>query len=361
MIDLRSDTFSLPSEPLRNFLTHAEVGDDYYGEDRSVNRLEDYCIELFGKEAALFTTTGMLANNLAIAAQVPRGNEIITEYNYHINLYESAQYASLCQIVTNARETGDGVLRVEDVERAIRSKPRDPLYAQVRLVSIENTISSRGGKVFPFSELQRLRSFTQQQGVRLHMDGVRIFNAHVKTGIALASYAREVDTLSIAFSKGLGAPFGAVLLGPGDVIQQARRLRVWYGSGFHKVGFQAAAALFALTQQMDQITEDHRLAKLLADQLFLRARIFIDPEEVETNIVHLDLADSGIEACHFEQKCRERGLLVMIFPPNIIRMVVCRNVNEQDILEASNVLAAVSRELFAETKGLAVAHRTQKW
>jgi threonine aldolase len=164
MIDLRSDTCTLPSPEMREHVIHAEVGDDYYGEDKSVNRLESYCRELFGKEAALFVTSGMLANQLAIITQVEPGNEVITEYNYHINLYESAQYAAFCRVVINGRETIDGVLRVEDVIRAIESKPRESAYAQATLVSIENTIGSRQGKIFPLEEIRALRAFTHSRG-----------------------------------------------------------------------------------------------------------------------------------------------------------------------------------------------------
>lgn len=345
MIDLRSDTFTLPSPEMRSHMAQAEVGDDYYGEDKSANRLEGYCRELFGKEAALFTTSGMLANQLAVASQVTRGNEFVTEYNYHINLYESAQYASLAQVILNGRETDDGVLRVEDVRRAIDSKPRENTYAQVELVSIENTINSRQGKVFPFDEIRRLRAFTQERGIRLHMDGARLLHAHVATGVALDAYAREVDTLGVCFSKSLGAPFGSVLMGPKEVIDRARRLRVWYGSGFHQIGIYAEAAYFALTMQFGRLREDHRLTKLLAERLALDPHLGVRPERVETNMVFIDLAGAGVGAEEFERRCREKGLLSLVFPPNKLRLVVCRNVTEADVLRAADILRAVGREV----------------
>jgi threonine aldolase len=348
MIDLRSDTFTLPSAEMRAHMAQAEVGDDYYGEDKSVNRLEDYCREVFGKEAAIFTTSGMLANQLAVISQTTPGNEFVTEYNYHINLYESAQYASFCHVVVNGRETADGVLRVEDVRRALDSKPRESTYAQVELVTIENTINSRQGKIFPFDEIQRLRVFTKDRGLRLHMDGARLLHAHIATGIPLDAYAREVDTLGICFSKSLGAPFGSILMGSKDVIDKARRYRVWYGSGFHQIGIYAEAAYFALTRQLPQLYEDHRLTKLLAERLASQSNLDVRPERVETNMIFIDLAKTGVDAEDFVRRCGERGLLVLVFPPNKIRLVVNRNVTEDGIFRAADILSTVGFEVSDE-------------
>jgi threonine aldolase len=332
---------------MREQMIFAEEGDDYYSEDKSVNRLQDYCKELFGKEDALFATTGMLANQLAVISQMKPGNELITEYTYHINLYESAQYACFCHVVLNGRETSDGILRAEDVRRAIESKPRESIYAQVELVTIENTINSSQGKVFPFPDIQSLRVFTHEHGLRLHMDGARLFNAHIATGISLAAYAAEVDTLSVCFSKSLGAPLGSLLLGPKDVIDRSRRFRMWHGSGFHQIGFCAEAAYFGLIQQLNQLTEDHRLAKLLAEKLATNPNFNVRPETVETNMVFLRLPDGGEVAREFEQRCRERGVLVFVFPPDQIRLVVCRNVNEGEIVRAAQVLNEIGYQMEA--------------
>ena len=338
MIDLRSDTFTLPSEEMREHIAGAEVGDDYYGEDKSVNRLEDYCKELFGKEDAIFTTTGMLANQLAIITQVSRGNEVILDYNSHMNLFESAQHAAFCQVVLNGRKTKDGVLRVTNVIEAVDSKPRESPYARVELVSIENTINSQAGKVFPFDEIQGLSAYTRKQGFRLHMDGARLFNAHAATGILLSDYAREVNTLTVCFSKGLGAPFGSMLLGSKEVIERARRFRVWYGSGFHQIGFCAEAAYFALTRQLDRLYEDNRLTKRLAEKLARRTDLGVDPSRVDTNMIFIDLAARGINAASFLRRCEAQGLLALTFLPGVVRLVVSRNVTETDINRAAEIL-----------------------
>jgi threonine aldolase len=341
MIDLRSDTFTLPSPEMRLHIAGAEVGDDYYREDKSVNRLQDYCKELFGKEDALFTTTGMLANQLTIISQVTRGNEVITEYGYHINLFESAQHAAFCHVVLNGRQTVDGVLRVADVISALESKPRESVYAQVQLVSIENTINSRQGKIFPFEEIRNLRQFTQRRDIRLHMDGARLFNAHVVTGTPLATYANEVDTLSVCFSKALGAPFGSMLLGPAEVIKRARRLRVWYGSGFHQIGVYAEAAYFALTRQLVRLAEDHRLTKLLSERLARLPELQVDPDRIETNMIFLDLSGLGVSTETFLNKCRQQGLLILGFLPNTVRLVISRGVTEEDMNQAADIIASV--------------------
>ncbi len=348
MIDLRSDTFTQPTPAMREHISRAEVGDDYYGEDKSANRLEDYCRELFGKEAAIFTTSGMLSNQLAVASQVAPGNELVTEYNYHINLYESAQYASLCGVLINGRETHDGVLRVADVAAAIASKPREDVYAQVELIAIENTINHRQGKIFPFEELQALHEFTAANGIRLHLDGARLFHAHVVNGIPLHEYASQADTVNVCFSKGLGAPFGSMMLGPRDVVDKARRLRVWHGSGFHQIGIYAEAAYYALTHHLESLAEDHRLTRLLAEELARRTDLGIDPSAVETNMIFIDLARLGCEPAEFENRCRDEGLLLLGFPPRMARLVICRNVNEVEVLSAAEILARVADEYLSK-------------
>lgn len=343
MIDLRSDTLTLPSAEMRWDLRDAAVGDDYYQEDPTVNRLEDCCCELFRTEAALFVPTGMLANQLAIATQVARGAEFITEYGYHVNLFESAQYASLCHVVLNGWRTADGVLRPSDVEQAIASKPRDAIYAQPQLVSIENTINSRQGKVFPLAVIEALRTLTRDRGLRLHLDGARIFNAHVATAIPLAEYAARVDTLTACFSKSLGAPFGSMLLGPRDVIDRARRLRVWYGAGVHQIGLVARAALFALTRHLPLLAEDHRRTTLLAEQIAACTDLGVRPAEVETNAIFLDFSTRPAAAAEFERQCYARGLRVALFTAGRVRLMVSRNVDDDDIRKAASIIIEVSR------------------
>jgi len=330
---------------MRVRIASAEVGDEYYGEDPSVRRLEEHCKALSGKEGALFCTTGMLANQLAIACQTSPGDEVVTEYGYHVHLYESGQYARFCQVVMNGRETEDGVLRASDIERAIASKPRERTYCQVALASLENTISGRQGKVFPFDALRQACEFTRAHGIRLHLDGARLLNAHVRTKIPVASYAEQTDTLSISFSKCLGAPLGSILLGPADVIERARRLRVWHGSGFHQIGFYAEAAYFALTQQLGRLEEDHRLTSLLADLLAEEPLLGVRPDTVETNMVYLNFQGRSVSAEQFRRLCEENGVLAFTVPVNCLRLVVSRKVDEDGIRTAARIICRLSKRL----------------
>jgi len=243
MIDLRSDTVTLPDKSMRKIIFSAEVGDDAYGEDKSVNILQDYCKELFQVEDALFVTSGMLSNRLAIMSQVEKGDEVITEYNYHINFFDSAAFASICNVVLNTIQTKNGIITCSDVKQVIDSKPRYYYFSQPKLVSIENTINGWVGKIFPIHEIKKLRLFTKESNMSIHLDGARIFNAHVETNIPLAEYAQQVDTMSICLSKGLGSPYGSVLMGKKEIIDKARRYRVWLGGGVHQVGFNAKNSL----------------------------------------------------------------------------------------------------------------------
>lgn len=325
----------------------ARVGDDYYGEDPAVNRLEAYCRDLFGKEDALFVSSGMMANQLAIAAQVERGAEFITEYGYHIHLFESAQYAAFANVVLNPWHTPDGVLKPADVEDAIHSKPREKLYAQAQLVSIENTINSRQGKIFPLSVIRELRAFTREHGLLLHLDGARIFNAHVATGIPLREYACQVDTMTACFSKGLGAPFGSILLGTRETIERARRLRVRLGGGLHQSGIMAEGAFLALSTQLDSLAEDHRRAALLAQRLALYGDFGVRPAEIETNTIFLDFSNRGWSVGDFERRCYERGLGLFAFPGRRVRLMVSRGVDDAQIMRAAEIIWEVSNELDA--------------
>lgn len=221
MIDLRSDTVTVPTPDMRRVLSKAEVGDDAYGEDKSVNNLQDYCKDLFQVEDALFVTSGMLANRLAMLTQTSPGDEVVTDYSYHINFFDSAAAAAICHVVFNTRNSDQGILTVEEVQKAFHSKPRYHHFAQIKLVSIENTINGYAGKIFPFEEIKKLRTYTTQKNILLHLDGARLFNAHIETKIPLHDYARQVDTLSVCFSKGLGAPFGSMLMGKKEIIEKA--------------------------------------------------------------------------------------------------------------------------------------------
>ena len=322
-------------------MLQAEVGDNAYGEDKAVEQLEAYCRALFGVEAALFVTSGMLANRLAFLAQTNPGDEVITEYNYHVHFFDSAPSVAVCQVVLNPLRTSDGVIRVPDVAAALHSKPRYYYFAQVKLVSIENTINGYSGKVYPYEEITRLHAWTQQHNINLHLDGARLFNAHVKTGIALSAYGQMVDSLSVCFSKGLGAPFGSMLMGSQALIDKAKRHKMWLGSGYHQIGFNAQAAYYALTHNIGRLQEDHDHAQLLAQILHELPEVTVAPDQVETNIVQLHLAPLAITAEQFCDACAQKGLLLFPWLPAVVRMVVNKNVSEADIHQAGTIIKNV--------------------
>ena len=345
MIDLRSDTLTLPTEEMRNVIANALVGDDCYREDSSVIQLEEYCKRLFHVEDALFVPTGTLANQLAIKSQVTEGNEVITETNYHINFYESASIAMLSRVVLHTCRTVDGILRVEHVEELIHSKPRGSFYAHPQLVSIENTINYYQGKIFPLKVIEQLYEFTREKNISLHMDGARLFNAHVATNIPLNDYAKFVDSLSVCFAKGLGAPFGSMLMGKKEVISKARIYRKQFGAGFHQIGMYAAAAMYALRHHISRLRIDHLLTKKLAMMLSKIEGLHVDPHAVETNMIFFHVNNFHISSSEFVDRCKKKGLLLFPWLPDEVRIVVSRNVNEKDIYEAANVIEAVCKEL----------------
>lgn len=338
MINLRSDTVTQPTDEMRETIARAPVGDDAYGEDKSVNRLQDYCKELFNVEDALFSTSGMLSNRLAILSQTSPGDEVVLDYNYHINFFDSAAAAAVCHVLLNNRQTENGILTVDEVETALNSKPRYHYFSQLKLVSIENTINGWVGKIFPMDEIRRLRTYTQKKFMGLHLDGARLFNAHIETHISLADYASQVDTLSFCFSKGLGAPFGSMLLGPKELIEKARRFRMWLGSGVHQIGFQAAAALYAIENNIPRLKQDHENARLLRDKLSNIDEIILNPNSGETNMIQFRFRDDRMDSGHFIEKCEEQGLLLFPWLPGIVRAVIHNGVTEKDILKAVHIL-----------------------
>ena len=340
IIDLRSDTTSLPTSNLVNEMTRAIVGDSAYGEDKAYNEFIEYCKNLFEVEDAIFVTSGMLVNRLAFLAQTDPGDEVITEYGYHVNFFDSAAMAKVCNVVLNTIHTKDGLLTIDNILEAINTKPRYKTFAQVKLISIENSINGWQGKIFPFEQQKDLYGFLHNRNIKLHLDGARIFNSHVETNIPLKDYAKYCDTMTVCMSKGLGAPFGSVLLGKKETIEKARRFQVWLGSGFHQIGFQAKAAHYALENQLSFVKQDNNLAKLLYSELKKSFRIKLS-DFPETNIISIDIANLNISNNQFLKKCEDDGLLLFPWLEGKIRAVVCHNVNETDIKQAAQIIEKV--------------------
>lgn len=238
---------------------------------------------------------------------------------------------------------------MEHVEELIHSKPRGAFCAQPQLVSIENTINYYQGKIFPEEALKQLYEFTREKNMSLHMDGARLFNAHVATNIPLSYYAKFVDSLSVCFAKGLGAPFGSMLMGKKEVINKARIYRKQLGTGFHQIGMYAAAALYALKNHIPRLLTDHLLTKKLAIMLSKIKSINIDPSAVETNMIFFNVSNFNVNSFEFVDRCKEKGLLLFPWLPDTVRIVVSRNVNDKDIYDTADIIESVCKEL---TRGI---------
>ncbi len=329
--DLRSDTITKPRPEMLDFMVQAPVGDDCYGDDPTVNELQQECASMFGKEAALFTCSGTMSNQLALKAHTQPGDEIILEKNYHINFFESGPSAHLAQIVLNPVHTEDGVLTPALIEDAINAKPRSPIYSNPRLICLENTIAYYGGKIFPFAVLGAIRTFALKKDMKVHMDGARILNACVATGISPEEYAKCADTVSLCFAKGLGAPFGSILMGDEETINRAKMFRKWYGGGLHQAGFMAAGALYGLRNAWPRLQDDHAKSRLLNNLLKQSEFSFPVSENVDTNIVIFDIKKTSLSAPEFVHHMETRGVCLFPWLGSQVRAVTHQDVSYPEI------------------------------
>ena len=346
IIDLRSDTTTLQTRNVIDAISNASVGDFAYGEDKSYNDLSEYCKELFKTEDASFVTSGMLANRLAIGSQTNPGDELITHYNYHVNFFDSAGNAKVNNIVFNCIKNNTGILSVDEVKNAIHSKPRYKIFSQVKLVSIENSINGLSGKIYPFDKQIELYNFLKANNINLHLDGARIFNAHVETNIPLEDYAKYTDTISFSFTKGLGAPFGSMLMGRKEIIEKAKKLQVWLGSGYHQIGYYASAARYVLQHNISRLKQDHYLAKLLVEKIKEIPNISLILPFSETNIVSFSIKKLNVTNEVFLSQCQNHGLLLFPWLECHIRAVVHLGINKEDIISAAKIIKKVVANLL---------------
>jgi threonine aldolase len=339
-IDLRSDTVTVPDAEMRRVMASAPMGDDSYGEDPSVRRLEAFCAEYFDKEAALLTCSGTMSNQLALRSLTQPGDEVVLDALHHIYYFESAQSADLARVTLCACTTPDGVLTADHVADALRSKPRAASYSKPVLVCIENTISCHGGRVFPLEALEELHAFAKARSMAIYLDGARLLNACVASNTPPVAYARHVTLLSVCLAKGLGAPFGAILVGPAAVIERARRYRKWYGGALHQAGAMAAAGLHALSRNYARLAVDHRHAALLAELLARHPGLRVTPAPVETNILMIDVSATGVDAPAMAEAARREGLLLIPWTATVVRAVTHAGITERDIRHAAEIFFA---------------------
>jgi threonine aldolase len=308
---------------MRQAMAEAEVGDDVYGEDPTINRLEALAAEILGTEAAIFATSGTQSNLLALLSHSERGDEYIVGQQAHTYRYEGGGGAVFGSIQPQPIDAEpDGTLDLQKVKRAI--KPHDVHFARTRLLCLENT---HNGKVLPVAYHRQAADFSQEHGLGLHIDGARIFNAAVKLGVDVREISQYADTISVCLSKGLGAPVGSVLCGPTDLIQKARRWRKLLGGGMRQAGILAAAGIIALTEHVDRLGEDHANADLLARELRTIEGISVDPLSAQTNMVFIRLTSHTHQ--EFAEYLKSRGILVS--PRDSIRLVTHLDITTEDV------------------------------
>lgn len=346
LVDLRSDTVTTPSLAMRTAMAQAEVGDDWFGDDPTVNRLQDRAAEITGKEAALYVPTGTMANQIALRIHFRgTGHLVVAESRAHVTTTEVMSAAALSGIAFKAiAGDGRGQISADQVRRAL--EPDEPYDVEVvDLVSVENTHGHAGGTVMSVEDLRAIRKVAQEAGLPVHMDGARIFNAAVASGTDVAEFCAEVDTMMFCVSKGLGAPIGSLVCGPADMVREARRLKILFGGAWRQAGVVAAAGLVALEDGPTRLHEDHARARRLAEGVAEAVPGSLDPAAVETNMVYADTEAVGMEPLDAIARLKEQSVGATFVSGNV-RMVTHLDVNDQDIetaIAAWRTVAAAAR------------------
>jgi len=344
VIDFRSDTVTKPSAAMRRAMAEAEVGDDVYLEDPTVNRLQARAAEIFGREAGLFVPSGSMGNLASIMAQAARGQEVICEAAGHIYNYEMASMSALGGVLPRVIPTQDGILSWEQIAPAIREHAY--YRPQTALVALENTHNMAGGTVYPTRVAHEICDRAHEAGLKVHLDGARVFNAAVYLNESLAEMTKKFDSVQFCFSKGLGAPVGSMVVGSKDLIERCRVIRKMLGGGMRQVGVLAAAALVALEEGPKRLHIDHENARFLAQGLARIPGIRIQPEKVQTNIVILDVGATGRSATAFLKQLSERKVLGGAVDARRVRLVTHLDVDRADIESALRVIAEVAGSGF---------------
>ncbi len=338
IIDLRSDTVTKPSQEMRKAMYEAEVGDDVFKEDPTVNRLEAYAAELLGKEAALFVTSGVMGNQICLNVLTNPGDEVICERDAHIFNYESGSPAKLSGIQLLPVEGKDGVITAEQVEPLIR--PSSAYYMpRTKVIEVENTHNRASGAVWPLEKIIDLKNLAKKYNLFYHLDGARIWNASVATGISVKEYASHFDTVSCCLSKGLGAPVGSIIAGTKEFIKEAYRIRKSWGGGMRQAGILAAAGLFALQNNIERLKEDHEKAKYLAQRISENPNLEINLDAVQTNIILFKPLKLSVE--EGIKRCKDEGLLLSVGKIDLIRAVTHLDISFDEVRKAADIIDSV--------------------
>ena len=339
VIDLRSDTVTKPSPAMRRAMAEAEVGDDVYLEDPTVNRLQNRAAEIFDREAGLFVPSGSMGNLVSIMAQTSRGQEVICEAAGHIYNYEMASMSAIGGVLPRVIPAEDGIMSWDQIGAAIREKSY--ARAQTALVALENTHNMAGGTVYPTRLAHEISDNAHRAGIKVHLDGARIFNAATYLGENVAEMTRGFDSVQFCFSKGLGAPVGSMIVGTKEFIERCRVIRKTLGGGMRQVGVLAAGALIALEEGPKRLHLDHENARFLAEGLASLPRIRIKPAKVQTNIVLFDVSETGWTSGEFLRRLSERKVLGGPVDARRVRMVTHLDIDRSDIEQALRMVGEV--------------------
>lgn len=336
VIDLRSDTVTKPSPGMRQAIVDAVVGDDVFGDDPTVNRLEAMAAKMLGKEAALFVPSGTMANQVSLYTASNRGDEVLCGTDCHIINYEVAAPAVLSGLLVHPLPDDKGIISPKTIEENIR--PLNIHCPRTAIVALENTHNRAGGTIYPIEIIAEIEAVARKHGLWMHLDGARLWNAHVATGIALELYASYFDSVSVCLSKGLGAPVGSLILGTREFIDKARRTRKLFGGGMRQAGILAAAGIYALENNIDRLAEDHANARYLAETLNELPSLSVDLETVQSNIVIANVDPAKMTVDQFASGLAEKGVLCVPFGPTRVRFVPNLGASSEDCHTAANTV-----------------------
>jgi threonine aldolase len=340
VIDFRSDTVTRPSPQMRQAMAEAPVGDDVFGDDPTVNLLQERTAQLFGKEAGMYVPSGTMSNQAALHTHTRRGDEVFLHAQAHIIYYEQGGAAVLSSLQLRCFDSEDGTLDPAAMEEHVH-RDDDVHFARTRVVALEDTHNHCGGLVYPLEKIRAVREFCDTYGLVLHLDGARIWNAHVASGVPLADIAAPFDSVSVCLSKGLGAPVGSVLLGSAEFIKLAKRARKVFGGGMRQAGILAAGGLYALEHNIERMADDHRRCRVLAERLAKIPGLDVDLSKVQTNMVYVGTTGTGLPALEMVKRLEAAGVWTLDESPWKLRFVTHLDLQEGDVEEAAQIVAQV--------------------
>jgi len=343
MIDIRSDTVTLPTNEMLIFVTKCKFGDDVFNEDPTVNELQDYISELLGKEAALLVTSGTMGNQISLAINAEAGDEVLVEEQAHIFYYETGAPSIISRAQLRCIHSEDGIIRLADIKKSLRSD--EYWFPQTKIICIENTHNRHGGKIIPLENIREISEFAHSQGIIMHCDGARLWHACVETGITPKEYCDPFDTVSVCLSKGIGAPAGSLIVGNKNDIQKARRWRKILGGGMRQAGIVAGAALYAMKNNYQLLADTHKNTKTFASILSDCENISLDMSTVETNMVYFSIPEN-ISSELFLSELFKRNVRVISVGSNGFRAVFHFQVSKEETIYASNTIVELINELY---------------